>query len=65
MAGRGVAEIALSPRFPAGSLIVGYQTHPHDDLIIPNGNTILESGSTVLIVTKIGLVRQVINFIKG
>lgn len=65
VAGRGVAEIALSPRFPAGSLIVGYQTHPHDDLIIPNGNTILESGSTVLIVTKIGLVRQVINFIKG
>ncbi len=65
VAGRSVAEIAQDPRFPAGSLIIGYQTHPHDDLIIPNGNTILESDSTVLIVTKIGLVRQVIDFIKS
>lgn len=65
VAGRSVAEIAQDPRFPAGSLIIGYQTHPHEDLIIPNGNTILESDSTVLIVTKIGLVHQVIDFIKG
>lgn len=49
---RTVAEIAQDNRFPTGSLIIGYQPHPHMDLEIPNGSTVLESGSTVLIVTK-------------
>lgn len=62
---RTVAEIAQDERFPTGSLIIGYQAHPHEDLIIPNGSTILESGSTILIVTKPGLLHEVINFIEG
>jgi trk system potassium uptake protein TrkA len=63
--GRSVAEIAQDPRFPTGSLIIGYQAHPHEDLTIPNGSTVLESGSTVLIVTKPGLLHQVIDFMEG
>lgn len=60
--GRSVAEVAQDPRFPSGSLIIGYQAHPHEDLIIPNGSTILENGSTILAVTKPHLVRQMIEF---
>ena len=60
--GRSVAEIAQDSRFPIGTLIIGYQAHPHEDLIIPNGSTILESGSTILVVTKPDLVRQMIDF---
>ncbi|WP_008314009.1 potassium channel family protein [Leptolyngbya sp. PCC 6406] len=60
--GRSVAEIAQDPRFPEGTLIIGYQGHPHEDLIIPNGSTVLESGSTILTVTKPDLVRQMITF---
>lgn len=52
--GRSIAEIAQNPQFPAGSLIIGYQPHPHEDLMIPNGSTVLEPGSTVLIATKPG-----------
>jgi trk system potassium uptake protein len=63
--GRSVAEIAQDPRFPTGCLIIGYQAHPHEDLTIPNGSTVLESGSTVLIVTKLRLLHQVIDFIEG
>jgi len=63
VAGRTVAQIAQDSRFPTGSLIIVYQSHPHADLIIPNGSTVLESGSTVLIVTKPDLVRQVIDFV--
>lgn len=63
--GRSVAEIARDPRFPTGSLIVGYQAHLHEDLTIPNGSTVLESDSTVLIATKPGLIHQVIDFIEG
>ncbi len=62
---RTVADIAQDANFPKGSLIIGYQPHPHEDLTIPNGNTILESGSTVLIVTKPGLIHQAIDFIAG
>jgi trk system potassium uptake protein TrkA len=58
-----VAEIAQDARFPESSLIVGYQPHPHDDLMIPNGSTVLEPGSTVLIVTKPGSLHQMIDFI--
>lgn len=63
--GLSVAEIAQDSRFPTGSLIIGYQPHPHSDLIIPNGSTVLEPGSTVLIVTKPGALHQVIDFIEG
>ncbi len=62
---RSVAEIAQDFRFPNGSLIIGYQPHPHDNLTIPNGSTVLEPGSTVLIVTKPGSLHQVIDFIEG
>jgi trk system potassium uptake protein len=60
--GRTLAEIAQDSRFPAGTLIIGYQAHPHEDLTIPNGSTVLESGSTILAVTKPGLVRQLLDF---
>ncbi|BAY43275.1 TrkA-N domain-containing protein [Scytonema sp. HK-05] len=63
--GRSVAEIAQDSRFPTGSLIIGYQPHPHEDLMIPNGSTVLEPDSTVLIVTKPGTLHQVIDFIEG
>ncbi|MDB9373226.1 potassium channel family protein [Nodularia sphaerocarpa] len=63
--GRSVAEIAQNPNFPSGSLIIGYQSHPHTDLIIPNGSTVVEPNSTVLIVTKPGFLHQVIDFIEG
>lgn len=61
--GRSLAEIAQDYRFPAGTLIIGYQAHPHEALNIPNGSTILESGSTILAVIKPELVRQLIDFI--
>jgi trk system potassium uptake protein TrkA len=63
--GRSLAEIAQDPQFPPDSLIIGYQSHPHAALAIPNGNTVLESGSTVLIVTKPGSMHQMIDFIQG
>jgi trk system potassium uptake protein TrkA len=63
VAGRTVAQIAQDPRFPAGSLIIGYQSHPHEELVIPNGQTVLEQGSTILVVTKPGLVHQMIDFL--
>lgn len=63
--GSSVAEIAQNPKFPKGSLIIGYQPHPQTDLIIPNGSTILEPESTVLIVTKPGFLHQVIDFLQG
>jgi trk system potassium uptake protein TrkA len=65
IAGRKLAQIAQDPCFPTGSLIIGYQAHPHEDLMIPNGNTVLEAGSTVLIVTKPGALHQVIDFMQG
>ncbi|MGJ5633544.1 potassium channel family protein [Nostoc sp. CALU 1950] len=64
VAGRSVAEIAQDSQFPTGSLIIGYQPHPHENLMIPNGSTILEPHSTVLIVTKPGSLHQVIDFIE-
>ncbi|HEY9844933.1 MAG TPA: TrkA C-terminal domain-containing protein, partial [Candidatus Caenarcaniphilales bacterium] len=63
--GRTVAQVAQDPRFPTGSLIIGYQPHPHMDLEIPNGSTVLEPGSTVLIVTKPGTLHQVVDFVEG
>jgi trk system potassium uptake protein TrkA len=63
--GRTLAEIAQDDRFPSGSLIIGYQSHPHMDLVIPNGNTLLEPDSTVLVVTKPGSLHAVIDFLQG
>jgi trk system potassium uptake protein TrkA len=63
--GRSVAQIAQDPRFPNDSLIIGYQHHLHDNLVIPNGNTVMETGSTVLIVTKPGSMHQLVDFIEG
>jgi trk system potassium uptake protein len=63
--GQSLAQVAQDPRFPSDSLIIGYQHHPHDDLVIPNGNTVLELGSTVLIVTKPGSIHQLVDFIQG
>lgn len=63
VAGRTVAQVAQDPQFPAGSLIIGYQAHPHEELVIPNGQTVLEQGSTILVVTKPGLVHQMIDFL--
>jgi trk system potassium uptake protein len=65
IAGRTLAEIAQDPCFPKGSLIIGYQAHPHEDLVIPNGNTLLEADSTVLMVTKPGALHQVVDFVQG
>ncbi|OLP19055.1 potassium transporter TrkA [Leptolyngbya sp. 'hensonii'] len=62
---RTVADIAQDPRFPTGSLIIGYQPHPHADLEIPNGSTLLEPGSTILLVTKPGSLHQAIDFVEG
>ncbi|MEQ9358165.1 potassium channel family protein [Coleofasciculus chthonoplastes] len=63
VAGRTVAQVIQDSRFPKGSLIIGYQSHPHADLVIPNDNTVLEPGSTILVVTKADLLHQVINFL--
>jgi trk system potassium uptake protein TrkA len=65
LVGLSLAQIAQDPRFPRGSLIIGYQPHAHEDLVIPNGNTVLEQNSTVLMVTKPGAIHQVIDFIQG
>lgn len=63
--GRKLAEIARDPRFPSGSLIIGYQPHPQMDLVVPNGNTVLEPDSTVLIATKPGSLHAIIDFLQG
>jgi trk system potassium uptake protein len=62
IAGRTVAHVAQDPNFPTGSLLIGYQCHSCADLIIPNGSTVLEAGSTILVVTKPGLVHKMIDF---
>jgi trk system potassium uptake protein TrkA len=63
-AAKTVAEIAQDPNFPENSLIIGYQPHPHEPLMIPNGQTVLEQESTILVVTKPGLVRQMLKFFR-
>lgn len=62
-AGRTVAQIAQDPRFPTGSLIIGYQCHPCENLEIPNGSTVLEAGSTILVVTRPESVHAMIDFL--
>jgi len=63
--GRSIAEIAQDPRFPADSLIIGYQPHQHENLVIPKGGTVLEAGSTILMATKPGSIHQAVDFIEG
>lgn len=63
VASRSVALVSKDSRFPEGSLIIGYQTHAHADLVIPNGDTILEAGSTLLVVTKSELLHQVVDYL--
>lgn len=62
--GLSIAEIAQDPKFPTGSLIIGYQSCHYGDLTIPNGSTILEPGSTVLIVTRPGSIHQIIDYVE-
>ncbi|MBW4543296.1 MAG: TrkA family potassium uptake protein [Symplocastrum torsivum CPER-KK1] len=63
VAGCSLGLIAKDSRFPVGSLIIGYQPHPSADLVIPNGNTMLEAGSTILVVTKSELLHQVVDYL--
>ena len=63
--GRSLALIAQDPNFPKGSLIIGYQAHPHEDLVIPDGNTVLEGKATILLVTKPGTIHEVIQLVQG
>jgi trk system potassium uptake protein len=65
IAGRSLVDIAQDPSCPKGSLIIGYQAHAHEDLMIPNGNTVLEAGSTILMVTKPGAIHEVVDFVQG
>jgi trk system potassium uptake protein len=65
IAGRSLVDIAQDPSCPKGSLIIGYQAHAHEDLMIPNGNTVLETGSTILMVTKPGAIHEVVDFVQG
>ncbi len=63
VAGRSVSLVAKDSRFPEGSLIIGYQSHPHAELVIPNGSTMIEAGSTVLVVTKSEMLHQVVDYL--
>ncbi|MDX2096675.1 MAG: TrkA family potassium uptake protein [Leptolyngbyaceae cyanobacterium bins.59] len=63
--GRSIAAIAQDSRFPASSLIIGYQPHPHMDLEIPNGTTVLEPDSTVLVATKPDSLHSIIDFLQA
>jgi trk system potassium uptake protein len=65
IAGRSLVQISQDPSCPTGSLIIGYQAHPNEDLMIPNGSTVLEAGSTILMVTKPGAIHQVVDFVLG
>ncbi len=63
VAGRTVAQVAQDPRFPTGSLIIGYQCYANANLEIPNGNTILAAGSTILVVTRPEFVHLMIDYL--
>lgn len=65
VAGRKLADLAQDARFPSDALIIGYQPHINMALQIPNGNTVLEPDSTVLMVTKPGSMHTLIDFIQG
>lgn len=59
-----IADIAQDDRFPKSSLIIGYQPHSHMDLVIPNGTTVLEPNSKILVVTKPESLHDLIDFIQ-
>lgn len=63
VAGKTVAQIAQDPKFPTGSLIIGYQCHTCANLEIPNGNTVLAGGSTILVVTRPESVHRMITYL--
>lgn len=63
VAGNTIAKIAQDPQFPTGSLIIGYQRQNSPSLEIPNGDTVLEAGSTILVVTRPELVKSMINYL--
>lgn len=63
VAGRSLALVSKDSRFPPGSLIIGYQPHPHTDLIVPEPNTTLEAGSSILVVTHSDLLHQVLDYL--
>jgi trk system potassium uptake protein len=63
VAGRSVAAIAQDPRFPSGSLIIGYQLNPEASVEIPNGNTVLQAGSTILVVTRPEFLHPLIDYL--
>ncbi len=63
VAGRTVAQIAQDANFPTGSLIIGYQCHACASLEIPNGNTVLEADSTILVVTRPEYVKPMIDYL--
>lgn len=63
VASRTVAEIAQDSRFPSSSLIIGYQRHASASLEIPNGKTVLEAGSTILVVTRTEQVHQMVDYL--
>ncbi len=63
MVGRSAAPLAQDPRFPTGSLIIRYQCPSCANLEIPNGNTVLEAGSTILVVTRPESVHPMIDFL--
>lgn len=59
-----LADIAKDPRFPPSSLIIGYQAYPHKNLVIPNGDTVLEPNSKVLVVTKPETLHTIIDLLQ-
>lgn len=61
--GGSVAQIAQDPLLPMGSLMIGYQCHSCANLEIPNGNTVLEAGCTILVVTRPESVHLMIDFL--
>ncbi len=60
--GRSIAQLAQVPQFPPETLIIGYQAHPQEELTIPDSSTLLESDSTLLVVTKPDFIKQIIDF---
>lgn len=62
--GQRISEIAQNPNFPENSLIIGYQSHPHTNLVVPHGGTVLEAGSTVLVATQPQFLHQIIDFLQ-
>jgi trk system potassium uptake protein len=64
LVGRTLADVAQDRQFPTGSLIIGYQAHAHEDLIIPNGSTVLAAGSVILVATKPNSMHEIIDFMR-